>query len=1340
MANLLSRLLGRDEVSRAMTLDAYLRMVSQSGLAGYMPPVTYYGPQGKPTEREPNDFEGYVTSAFMANPIIFGLMQRRASVFSEARFAWRAVKGGGSNPGDLLPTAAGLELLQRPWPNGTTGELLQRAIQDVDLGGNFYCVVEGDRLRRLRPDWVQIVLSGDPQTEHDVDVLGYVYAPGGPDNGNWKSYLPDEVVHWSPIPDPLALYRGMSWITPVLKELAADQAATTHKTSHLRQGGVLGPIIKAPPGLSVEQFRRFIEAADSSHAGPTNSGKFLFLASGSEVSTVASTLQQLDLRALSGAGETRMAVASGVPAVIAQISEGLQGSSLNTGNYGAAKRMWIDGGLRPLWRSACAAFGNVIQPPDLSGLDVPEGTTAELSINEADIALLHEDRQDQANILSSQFTAINTGITAGFKPKAVVIAVRDNDLGAIENEHSGLTSVQLVPPGQSVPGQPGTEPTDGAVPDAGGEDWTARLRDLRANGGTEDATRSQILRAQVDHTGAMVALVPSEVDAQHLAIDGGELVDDLHLTLFYLGDAKDISPADRKAVVGAVKAVVARRSVAAMPGQVFGAALWNPQGDEPAWVLNVGDPQERSAGQDSLAVLRRAVGDALAYGVPGLRMPRQHSPWSAHVCLAYGADSTDAEEMAQRVGPVTFDRIRVAFGGTVTDIPLGEVKRASGSWSRHPHPGQRFRHGWVPLPTELLDDALEPEVGDQTDDAPEPRSDLEAEADRLLAEPPRDENAIQQWVVDSVPGVVAQFLADDRLAGLRDLDLARLNRTILGRVLVDADLNDEDLTTPGTLWQAVWRALWQYQIDAGLNRSRLPFVGRARLPRDGDGDGFVDDGKPTMRPAPPRAPKRPMLDESKPARKLTGRERLAEDYAAGRISKAELRRYLRANPDAAKVLDEYRKGRISREDAARALPDLTDEQAASVPYGEAFLRSLLHADEAAQFANAGDRQGLEDYLRRQNTAPLMFMGQGHYGLTWDRRRRYSHDEVVALVAEAVWRAEGPAALGTAAKSRAATTGRGDVKVPSRSALMRRSKPDLQRDALRAGVSPDGTKAEIVERLLAALRAALPEQDRLDAESRPGPAAPLGTVRVAPVASLDDVRPDYLPGEWQAIGRGQLVELDARQLAARLRAERDARVARLGSSRGEQTDAQIDEYALRTATEESATWADAYVTYVNGPYRVQSFVKSVDEADLRKIATLADLLAEHGPLDRARIGVTAVAAGDLGAIGAHIPGSGGDILLTPRAFAGVLADEAEKMPSAAKVSLLQYVLAHEWGHALSDAFDPSALFALVGIAGMSPYGQRNEREAFAEAWAEWFLTSGQTANPAAQAYADHFGWR
>ena len=427
----LDRIAERAEISRALTLDQYLRQLGAQ-YGQYMPPVVSYGPTGQPTERPPVDFETLVAQTFATNPIIYGLVTKRGLIFSEARFMWQEMADG--RGGDLRYDD-GLALLEKPWPNGSTGEMLMRIDQDVSLAGNAYIVRERDRLRRLRPDWVQIVLSGNPLEEHDIDVVGYVYGAGSADSGNYKAYLPDEVAHISPVPDPLATYRGMSWLTPVIREVQADKQATEHKLNFLKNGAVLGPIVKAPPGISLEQFKKFIEAAESAHVGPQNAGRFLFLASGSDVSTVGADMRQIDFKALMGSAETRMTVAALMPAVIAGVSEGLQGSSLNAGNYQAAKRAFADGTLRPLWRILCAELETIV--------DVPEGSR--LWFDETGVAFLREDQQDVAGIQAQQATTMNTLVTAGFEPKSIVTAVRENDWSKLK--HTGLTSVQLSEPG-----------------------------------------------------------------------------------------------------------------------------------------------------------------------------------------------------------------------------------------------------------------------------------------------------------------------------------------------------------------------------------------------------------------------------------------------------------------------------------------------------------------------------------------------------------------------------------------------------------------------------------------------------------------------------------------------------------------------------------------------------------------------------------------------------------------------------------------------------------------------------------------------------------------------------
>ena len=95
-----------------------------------------------------NNFGGFVRDAYKGNGVVFACMLARMLLFSEARFAFRELNDG--RPGDLFggtdgrnPGNRDLGLLSRPWPNGTTGDLLTRAITDADLAGSFFCVREG---------------------------------------------------------------------------------------------------------------------------------------------------------------------------------------------------------------------------------------------------------------------------------------------------------------------------------------------------------------------------------------------------------------------------------------------------------------------------------------------------------------------------------------------------------------------------------------------------------------------------------------------------------------------------------------------------------------------------------------------------------------------------------------------------------------------------------------------------------------------------------------------------------------------------------------------------------------------------------------------------------------------------------------------------------------------------------------------------------------------------------------------------------------------------------------------------------------------------------------------
>lgn len=393
-------------------------------------------------EKIEHSFDGYA-EAYKHNGIVFTCILIRQYTLSEARFQFQRLLAG--RPGELWGDRR-LSLLENPFTNGTTGELISRMEQDASLAGNFYATVAGTgserRLRRLRPDWMHIVTvapdrpDGSRGEPWDVgaQVGGYFYQPPG-DPAGAVLLTPDEVVHWSPNPDPSAQWRGMSWVTAITSELQSDTAATKHKQKFFENGAVSNMVVTYDPGVSPDNVKTFAEMFKESHAGTDNAYKTVHLGGGADAKMIGADLKQLDFKVTQGAGESRIAAASLVGAVVAQFSEGMQGSSLNAGNFGSAMRRWADIGARPLWRSMAAALSKP------AVVDVPSGSR--LWYDDRDIPFLQDDAKDAADILHVRAQAIRTLTDGGYDGASAVEAITSGDLKLLK--HTGLPSVQVQP-------------------------------------------------------------------------------------------------------------------------------------------------------------------------------------------------------------------------------------------------------------------------------------------------------------------------------------------------------------------------------------------------------------------------------------------------------------------------------------------------------------------------------------------------------------------------------------------------------------------------------------------------------------------------------------------------------------------------------------------------------------------------------------------------------------------------------------------------------------------------------------------------------------------------------
>jgi hypothetical protein len=399
--------------------------------------TTYAGQKVEPVT---DSFLGYVSGAYKSNGIVFAVSMARARPFSEIAFKFRRRNNpGGGN--DLFGNAD-LELLERPWPGGTTQDLLLRAEQDVTCGGTAFWALEtgrdGDRLRRLRPDWCEFILTAPPDKAVAADVVGIKYTAGGTWSGGPSELYPvrgrfAEAAFWAPIPDPDALFRGMSWLSPVIKEMQADLAATTHKMKFFENAATPNVAVSLKETVGPDKFVEFVRKMNEASVGVENAYKTLYTAGGADVRVIGADMRQLDFRATQGAGETRIAAAGGVPPIVVGLSEGLAAATYS--NYGQAKRAYADMFLRSQWRSLCGALAPIIDVPD----------DADLWYDARDVAFLREDSKDLADIQATQAGTINTLISAGYTPESVVKAVLAEDFSLLE--HSGMMSVQLQAPG-----------------------------------------------------------------------------------------------------------------------------------------------------------------------------------------------------------------------------------------------------------------------------------------------------------------------------------------------------------------------------------------------------------------------------------------------------------------------------------------------------------------------------------------------------------------------------------------------------------------------------------------------------------------------------------------------------------------------------------------------------------------------------------------------------------------------------------------------------------------------------------------------------------------------------
>ena len=375
----------------------------------------------------------YTENGYYANGILYALVQARLQLFAQAEFKWQNL-----TTRRLFGTPE-LRLLESPWPNGTTGDLLARMEQDVSLAGNAFVwrPSGGSTLVRLRPDWVQVVSA----EMHDLgtgaewyEPLGYVYSEGGYGSAEARILPADEVAHWAPIPDPLYRTRGMSWVTPIVRELLSDSEMSKYRQSFFKNAATPNLLIRYQQKLSPQTVEAIRERWSARFSGASGAGATVVLDEGADVTAIGQSMEQMTFEALQAAGEDRMCSAAGVPPIVIGASKGLDAATYS--NYQQALKSFANGTMSYLWQSATAALAKLVAPPTGSRLWFDTGAIPALQDAETERATASHIYAQAASVL----------ITAGYEPASVQDALTAGDMALLA--HSGLVSVQLQSPGQ----------------------------------------------------------------------------------------------------------------------------------------------------------------------------------------------------------------------------------------------------------------------------------------------------------------------------------------------------------------------------------------------------------------------------------------------------------------------------------------------------------------------------------------------------------------------------------------------------------------------------------------------------------------------------------------------------------------------------------------------------------------------------------------------------------------------------------------------------------------------------------------------------------------------------
>lgn len=392
---------------------------------------------GSSPEQFTDKFTDVISDIHRRHGVVASVVANRAFLMSEVVFVWR-------DEAQRIIEDRPVDILNRPETGMTRPHMLSWAEQHVSYGGQAYFWRRPDgRVQCCRPDLVNLVVAGHAggQTPDEVlktgDLAGYRYFRDGLQRPP-VFISPEKMGHWVQEPAPDHRWLGESWVTSVLREIVNDGQATDHISKFFANAATPSAVFTPDVSLGVDELIELHEYLEKTYGGTANAYKQMVVGGGSDVTVLGSRIGELAMGELQGGHETRIMMRGMVHPVIVGSREGMQGASLNAGNYSQIRRQLSDKWFSPATNMLVAAVEHLVRRPDADG---------NLSHDPSKVMFLQDDRMDEAEIMQAKAAAIRQLVDGGFDPSAAVSAVDSGSLGELVGEHTGLVSVQLLPPG-----------------------------------------------------------------------------------------------------------------------------------------------------------------------------------------------------------------------------------------------------------------------------------------------------------------------------------------------------------------------------------------------------------------------------------------------------------------------------------------------------------------------------------------------------------------------------------------------------------------------------------------------------------------------------------------------------------------------------------------------------------------------------------------------------------------------------------------------------------------------------------------------------------------------------